>query len=355
LNGFKEKKRKIEMAYFYRTLKKKITLVIFTVFFFVGCAVTKENIIQYEKEKNLTHLIKVYTSSDSLKTRYWALRSISRLKNPNAIPYLIQGLKEDHWILREEAVHGLGELKNKKAILAIIPALKDPSILVRLEAATAAIMIGKEGDTSDLEKALYDHDPNIRKKVAYILGCIGNKNSLPALQEVIDDPDISVRQTVISALAKFGGDSTIEFLLKTLNDVQWEVRKEAVISLGKLGRIEAIDGLKPLINSDPNETVRYNSKLAVVQISKQVTHKKCNRCHSYYKAIATKRTPDEWKKIVRKMIAKDSNWINEKETKLITDYLVENESLLKNVEEKNSKVYYAKILTWPNNKHRVIQ
>jgi HEAT repeat protein len=343
------------MMFPFKKVGKNITFGIFTVLFFVGCAITKENIIQYEKEKNLTRLIKVYTSSDSLKIRYWALKSISRLKDADAIPYLIQGLEEDHWILREEAVHGLGELRNKKAMLAIIPVLNDPSILVRLEAATAAIMIGKEGDTSDLETALYDPDPSIRKKVAYILECIGNRRSLPALLEAIDDPDISVRQMVISALAKFGDDSTIELLLKTLKDVQWEVRREAVISLGKLGRVEAIDKLKPLINSDPNDTVRYNSKLAVEQISKNVTQKKCNRCHSYYKAIAVKRTPNEWKKIVRKMIAKDGNWINEKETRLITDYLVESESILENVEEKKSKIFYAKALSWPTKKHRVIQ
>lgn len=339
----------------FKRFEKKIIFGIFTVFFFVGCAITKENIIQFEKEKNLTRLIKVYTSSDSLKTRYWALKSISRLKNPDAIPYLIQGLKEEHWILREEAVHGLGELKNKKAMPAIISRLNDPSILVRLEAATAAIMIGKEGDTSDLEAALYDVDPDIRKKVAYILGCIGNRGSLSALLEAIDDPDTLVRQTVISSLAKFGDDSSIELLLKTLNDVQWEVRREAVISLGKLGCIKAVDKLKPLINSDPNKTVRYNSKLAVEQIAKNLTEKKCNRCHSYYKAIAVKRTPDEWKKIVRKMIAKDNNWIDEKETNLITDYLVENESILENVEEKKSKIFYAKALFWPDNKNRVFQ
>lgn len=343
------------MMHSFKKLSKTIILGIFIVLFFIGCAITKENIIQYEKEKNLTRLIKIYTSSDSLKIRYWALKSISRLKDPDAISYLIQGLNEDHWILREEAVHGLGELKNKKAIRAIIPVLNDPSILVRLEAATAAIMIGKQGDTSDLETALYDPDPNIRKKVAYILGCIGNRGSLHSLLEAIDDPDISVRQTVISALAKFGDDSTIELLLQTLKDVQWEVRREAVVSLGKLGCIEAIDKLKPLINSDPNETVRYNSKLAVEQISKNVARKKCNRCHSYYKAIAVKRTPEGWKKIVRKMIAKDSNWINEKEIRLIIDYLVENESILENVEEKKSKIFYAKALSLPNNKHRIIQ
>jgi hypothetical protein len=55
------------------------------------------------------------------------------------------------------------------------------------------------------------------------------------------------------------------------------------------------------------------------------------------------------------MIDKDSNWINEKETRLITDYLVGNESILENVEEKKSKIFYAKALSWPDNKHRVIQ
>jgi hypothetical protein len=55
------------------------------------------------------------------------------------------------------------------------------------------------------------------------------------------------------------------------------------------------------------------------------------------------------------MITKDGNWINEKETRLITDYLVGNESILENVEEKKSRVFYAKALSWPTKKHRVIQ
>ncbi len=317
----------------------KIGVAVLAGFLFMGCSLTQKNISNYEKEKDIVSLIEIYTSNKTLKGRYWALKSISRLRDPSAMPYLLAGLDETHWILREEAAHALGELKDQKAVTALVKALNDPSILVRLEATSATIKIYKEKDTTTLEAALYNPNPNIRKKVAFILGCIKNNKSLPALLEAIDDPDLEVRQSVIAALAKFNDETAIELLISTLKDSRWEVRRLAALSLGKIGHIKAAESLKSMIKSDPNERVRLGSKHAMKQISKNVTESKCNRCHSYYQAISVKRTPEEWKEIIWDMMAKDKSWMNEKETVLITDYLVQYESILENAEEEDEHPY----------------
>lgn len=326
-------------------INKAIAVKIVLSFVFLsGCTITKEKIGLYEREKNISGITKTYTSENSVKVRYWTLAAMGRLENPEFLPYLLKGLEEEHWILREEAAHGLGELGNEMALPGLVRVLNDDSILVRMEATNAITKIGKKGNIAVLKTALYDADPNIRGKVAHVMGFLESDKTTLALLEAIDDPDAQVRQSVITALGRLEDKRAIRFLIDILKDSQWEVRKQAAISLGKIGEYEAVESLSHLMRSDPNKEVRRNSRLALDRISKKIAQNKCGRCHTYYEAITDRRPPDQWEKIARKMRQKNTEWISEKESKLIIDYLIHYESVYETLDEKANQKFFAKAL-----------
>jgi HEAT repeat protein len=328
--------------------KEIVTGIIFPLLFLMGCTITKDEIYRFERENNTTGIINIYRSEVSEKVRYWALVSMGRLGDPDLLPYLLQGLEEEHWFLREEAAHGLGKLGDERALPGLIRALNDRAPLVRMEATNAITKIGKKGDIAVLEAALYDPDPNVRAKVAHVLGFLDNTKTTSALLKALDDPNTMVRQTVITTLGRLGDEKSVRFLIDILNDSQPDMRKQAAISLGKIGEYNAVEALDHLMKSDPSKEVRRHCRRALDQISRNIVQVKCSRCHAYYKAIEEKRSPSAWERIVNKMKLKNKEWMNEKETKLIVDYLLQHESVYETMDKKANRKFFVKTFLNPS-------
>ncbi|MFN0314173.1 MAG: HEAT repeat domain-containing protein, partial [Burkholderiales bacterium] len=158
----------------------------------------------------------------------WALGEI---KSPEAVPALIQVLKDSDEGVRENTVRALGEINSSDAVPALMEAVKDlaNTPAVRRAAAWALGEIKSPEAVPALILALKDpdNDSEVRRDAASILGELGFPKAVLALLEALKDPDDSIRMSSARVLAKFRSPEVEVGLRSVLNDGYFLVREAA--------------------------------------------------------------------------------------------------------------------------------
>jgi HEAT repeat protein len=109
------------------------------------------------------------------------------------------------WIARRNAAWGLGALDASEAVPALIDALKDSEAAVREQVAWALGAIGDRRAVDGLVGALTDSAPGVRRQAAWALGAIGDRRAVSALAKALKDADAGVRKQAAWALGAIGG------------------------------------------------------------------------------------------------------------------------------------------------------
>jgi HEAT repeat protein len=103
------------------------------------------------------------------------------------------------------SVSTLGNLQVQDALPLIIEALKDNHELVREHAARALVKLSNLAALEPLLAALKDEKSDVRYNVALALGQLGDKRALPALKQLQKDKNLTsyrveVREAAIEAI-----------------------------------------------------------------------------------------------------------------------------------------------------------
>jgi len=128
---------------------------------------------------------------------------------------------------RIEALHGIAGAKGGEAIPLLIQALKDADYQVR---AAAAEIIAKQqvGDIAKkLSAALEVAGVEQKKLIAFVFGARGDKSASAALRNLIADPDAGVRIEAATALRKIEANDAVADLITLLGDPDASVRASA--------------------------------------------------------------------------------------------------------------------------------
>jgi len=153
-----------------------------------------------------------------------ALRVMVDLKDPRAVPIMLELLTYPQPSVRGTAARGLGQLGQKAARGLIEPLLKDPVPAVR-ESATAG------------------------------LAELGGKESLPALKKLLNDGNVTVRAATIAALLQLGEpfDTVVPTAIALAQQNDTAARASVAHALGKATKTNAKDAVSLLISltADP--------------------------------------------------------------------------------------------------------
>jgi HEAT repeat protein len=165
--------------------------------------------------------------------RQTAAEALGKIGVP-AVPALMEALKDEDWRVRQAAARALGEIGDPQALPALIQALKDEYVREAVEEA-----LGKIGVPAvpALIEALKDDDEDVRRAAAGALGEIGDPQAVPALIEALKDDDEYVRRAAVGALGKIGDLQAVPALLEALKDRDEYVRWAAVGALGEIGML----------------------------------------------------------------------------------------------------------------------
>src|SRR5260370_6682611 len=112
----------------------------------------------------------------------------------NALPALMRALKDESWMVREEAAQTIGKLKGRPATDDLITLLDDEFWQVHVKAVRSLGLLKAAQAVSPISAQLLHDVGNLRKEAVIALGEIGDIAAIPALETAGGDPDPDVRK-----------------------------------------------------------------------------------------------------------------------------------------------------------------
>ena len=147
-------------------------------------------------------------------------------------------LKKGVGLVRVNAAIELGKLKAREAIPALLEALKDPNMA-------------------------------LRNNAAFALGEIGAGEAVPHLIDLLHDPEERVRKSAVKALGMICAREAVAPLIQVLDtEISRVVRKSAIRSLGQIGDSTGLSAVEQFV-SHPDPTLADAAKKAVERLRKQ--------------------------------------------------------------------------------------
>lgn len=179
---------------------------------------------------------------------------------------LFQEAKEPE--MRQYLALVLGRTHDHEAVPLLVDALKDSDDKTRIYVLWALGTLGDPGAESALQGALADPDPGLRKTAAFALGELGDRAAVPRLTAALDDGVADVRWNAALALARMKSDAGLPVLetmvdrrlLAQVPEITREQQDDAMIS--GIQALAAVGGAKyrptfdRLAASDPSLKVR---------------------------------------------------------------------------------------------------
>lgn len=186
-------------------------------------------------------LMNLVRSNEPAPVRAAAIEALAERGERDALPALIDALRESGEDVQVAAAMGLGTLKDPRGVGPLADLLA--------------------GGTAPA---------NVRKEAVRSLEGLGDEKVVPILLRVVQDPDPFVRKFALRALGKLGDEMVVPALIEALRDAVPEVKEAAARALGLRKDPRAVEGLLPLLE-DPNEIVRDAAAEALAAINSRET------------------------------------------------------------------------------------
>ncbi|MFZ2960542.1 MAG: HEAT repeat domain-containing protein [Candidatus Ozemobacteraceae bacterium] len=201
-------------------------------------------------------------NSYSEDVQHWALQVLTRLGKKGA-PAILRALKSSNTDVRNFACTALGELREPAGIPPLLKLLGDDKWPVRRAASEALVKYGEEVISAIEQVMNRTEDEDVRFWAIKSLGKLGAK-AQRILLEALRTGNKQLRYVIAAALGESGDRRVIKVLIDSLADPDWTIRKSATQALAEIGE-NAID---PLIEAvkEPNEDIRDGCLLALVRI-----------------------------------------------------------------------------------------
>jgi len=177
---------------------------------------------------------------------------IEELKEEKEIGKLIDLLQENEAQIREEAVKALGMIGSKEALPYLIERLKeDPDATVRANAALALSHFKSEECKTTLKEAAEDEDWEVRHDAAIAMRDFPDEEIKEKLCSLITDKEVEVRKKAIDSLGEMGDEDMISELKKYLE--YEELKKNAARAISNIGTEKALKPLEKIYHGGDQE------------------------------------------------------------------------------------------------------
>jgi HEAT repeat protein len=184
-----------------------------------------------------------------IEVRQAAVKALGETRHPEAIPFLMEALRDSFWWFeREQSVRDLLtaiEKMGEPVVEPLVEALGDREGTVRKY---AAIVLGRLRDIRAIEElgmALYDLHHDVSQAAAESLAQFGGE-AVGVLSEALTHPEAGVRERAVHGLGLIRDERVAPLLIEMLNDPDRAVKKQAIHSLGSVRDKRAIPALQSL-------------------------------------------------------------------------------------------------------------
>jgi len=183
-------------------------------------------------------------------------------------PRLVELLRNDRdWRVRASSGRALGRLSVRDAVPGLVQALRDPQVEVRVVAAAALWRLPDPASVPALVELLEDRDAAARQWAALALGVVRDRRATAPLLRLLGDAEESVRLDVIRSLGRIGDPAALEPLSGFARDASKELdeRLEAINSLASLEGPDKVNHLIRMLGDD-EQRVRVRAVRALGQV-----------------------------------------------------------------------------------------
>jgi len=209
--------------------------------------------VETKRDAEIQGLIGELKSKDS--DERWKIENELIGIGKDAVPFLIDALKDKEESVRAGAAETLGRMREKSAIPALTKMLLNKERRDGYEAAEALGLIGDKSAVPALIKALEtdwkEGYPLRQICAAEALGEIGHKDAVPALKKAMQNKEESIRRHAVESLCKIGEFSFLIAALKM--DEYKNARYEIIGNLGVYKVKSSIPVLLDIMKSEKED------------------------------------------------------------------------------------------------------
>jgi len=204
-----------------------------------------------------------------IEVRQAAAKALGNTRHPDALPYLMEALRDPYWWYEREAAAGdlLTAIENfgEMAVEPLIEALKDKEGAVRKFAAN---LLGRLKDPRAIEPlgmALYDMHHDVGDVSAKALLNFGT-SSFEILVEALEHPEMWIRIHSIDVLPKIVEPRVGLVLLEMLKDPEREVIKHVIQAMGELKDERTLPALQKIASDRSDRELHSLAKESIEKI-----------------------------------------------------------------------------------------
>jgi len=224
---------------------------------------------RFRDPSSFDELANVALDDTKIEVRQAAVKALGDSKNPAAIPFLMEALRDSFWWFEREqavrvlltAIEGMGE----GVVEPLIEALGDREGTVRKY---AAIILGKLRDPRAIEElgmAVYDLHHEVSLTAAQALAQFGAP-AVDVLAEALIHPEASVREHAIIGLSMIRDERVVPYLIEMLHDPDRVVKRQAIESLGGLKDTRAIPVLQEVVANRTDRELAAFAKEVIARL-----------------------------------------------------------------------------------------
>ncbi|HZD55032.1 MAG TPA: HEAT repeat domain-containing protein, partial [Candidatus Aquicultoraceae bacterium] len=145
--------------------------------------------------------------------------------------------------LRSRAVEALGKIGCREAVPDLLECLRDPDDWVRRASVHALASLGTEEHAEDLVRLLKDPVPETRRAVCRVVSELAGERGDAPVENLLADPSPAVRAEALRAVRKRGLARCEPKVREALGDAAPEVRLEAALALAAVGGETSVEAI----------------------------------------------------------------------------------------------------------------
>lgn len=180
---------------------------------------------------------------------------LGRIGDP-AFEQLVLLLQDENWTVRRKVIQAFRSLNPSHSFMYLMDSLKDEDSIVRNEAACALGNIGGPEVSEMLIEGLMDKDKRISiGTVLEDVALFRNQDNIETFIQLLRNEDWEIRKNAAEILGKIGNQCAIKPLLDVLHDENFEVRMSVIESLGLIGDPLSVESLICILKDDEDEEI----------------------------------------------------------------------------------------------------
>ncbi len=218
---------------------------------------------------DLTRLGLKLSGSSLWWRRLEGIRLLGVTGGGDVVDVLVDGLRDNHAIVRLAAARSLGRIRSPKAIKPMLEIMTETQKLSRRQLAQTLVAFGPVTHPAlrqiVAEADERETDQRFVATALEVLAITGDHESGPVIRDALLSDNMEVRIAAFKSVVILHLPLSSEELIRGLTDSEWPVRAQAAIASGKVGS-EAI--LDPLGNclTDQSWWVRQNAGAALYEL-----------------------------------------------------------------------------------------